>query len=46
MSLDFTQGGILRKDDRFEVVFNPGADKREKGVLGQIDLDAAPWIQC
>ena len=34
--LDFTQEGILRKDDLFEVVFDPGADKREKGVPGQI----------
>ena len=41
MSLDFTQEGILRKDDCFKVVFNPGADKREKGILGQIILDSA-----
>ncbi len=27
---------MIRKDDLFEVVFNPGADKREKGVLRQI----------
>src|SRR6185437_1588707 len=29
----FTQGGISRKDDLFKVVFNPGADKREKDIL-------------
>jgi hypothetical protein len=34
--LDFTQEGILRKDDLFKVVFNPGADKREKDILGKI----------
>jgi hypothetical protein len=34
--LDFTQEGILRKDDLFKVVFDPGADKREKRVPGQI----------
>ncbi len=28
--------GILRKDDLFEVVFNPGSDKREKRILGQV----------
>ena len=44
MSLDFTQEGILRKDDRFKVVFDPGADKREKGVLGQIDPRSAPVL--
>ena len=27
-----------RKDDSFKVVFYPGADKREKGILGQIVL--------
>jgi hypothetical protein len=27
---------MLLKDDLFEVVFDPGADKREKGVLRQI----------
>jgi len=27
-----------RKDDPFEVVFYPGADKREKGILGKILL--------
>jgi hypothetical protein len=35
-TLDFTQRGISRKDDPFKVVFNPGADKREKGILRQI----------
>ena len=47
MLLDFTQGGILRKDDGFKVVFDPGADKREKGIPGQIMLDTAPvlWIR-
>jgi len=30
--LDFTQEGILRKDDLFKVVFDPGADKREKRI--------------
>ena len=35
MTLDFTQEGILRKDDLFEVVFDPGADKREKSIPGQ-----------
>jgi hypothetical protein len=27
---------MLREHDLFEVVLNPGADKREKGILGQI----------
>ena len=27
-----------RKDDLFKVVFYPGADKREKGILGKILL--------
>jgi hypothetical protein len=36
LTLDFTQRGISRKDDPFKVVFNPGADKREKGILRQI----------
>jgi hypothetical protein len=27
---------MLLKDDLFEVVFDPGADKREKGILSQI----------
>jgi hypothetical protein len=34
--LDFTQEGILRKNDLFKVVFDPGADKREKSIPGQI----------
>ena len=40
-TLDFTQGGTNRKDDSFKVVFYPGADKREKGILGQIVLQIA-----
>ena len=44
MSLDFTQGGILRKDDGFKVVFDPGADKREKGIPGQIILEFNPAL--
>ena len=36
LTLGYSQGGILRKDDLFKVVSNPGADKREKGILGQI----------
>src|SRR3981081_1870655 len=32
--LSFTQFGILRKDDFFEVVLDPGPDKLEKRVLG------------
>jgi hypothetical protein len=27
---------MLREGDLFEVVLNPGADKREKRILGQI----------
>jgi hypothetical protein len=27
---------MLREDDLFKVVLNPGADKREKRILGQI----------
>ena len=27
---------MLRESDFLEVVFDPGADKREKGVLGKI----------
>jgi hypothetical protein len=38
MTLEITQGGMNRKDDLFEVVFYPGADKREKGILGEILL--------
>jgi hypothetical protein len=41
MSLDVTQKGILRKDDSFEVIFDPEADEREKGVLGKIVLEPA-----
>jgi len=41
--LDFTQEGILRKDDLFKVVFNPGADKREKRILGQT-VQCAAWF--
>jgi hypothetical protein len=40
--LDFTQEGILRKDDLFKVVFYPGADKREKIALGKI----VPCVAC
>ena len=29
---------MLLKDDLFEVVFDPGADKRENGVLSPITL--------
>jgi len=32
-TLDFTEGGILWEDNFFEVVFNPGSDKREKRIL-------------
>jgi hypothetical protein len=35
-ALDFTEKGILRKDDLFEVVFDPGSDKREKRILGPV----------
>ena len=38
MTLEITQGGMNRKDDLFKVVFYPGADKREKGILGEILL--------
>ena len=31
---------MLREHDLFEVVLNPGADKREKLVLGQITRPA------
>src|ERR1700750_1689800 len=31
---------MLREGDLFEVVLNPGADKREKRILGQITLSA------
>ena len=31
---------MLREGDFFEVILNPGADKREKGILGQITLNA------
>src|ERR1700730_13932618 len=33
-TLPFTQFGILRKDDFFEVVLDPGPDKLEKRILG------------
>src|ERR1017187_175235 len=33
-TLSFTQFGILRKDDLFKVVLDPGPDKREKRILG------------
>src|SRR5258708_3153993 len=33
-TLTFTQLGILRKDDFFKVVLDPGPDKREKRILG------------
>jgi len=32
-TLAFAQFGILRKDDSFEVVIDPGPDKVEKRVL-------------
>src|SRR4030088_201315 len=32
-TLSFTQFGILRKDDFFEVVLDPGPDKLEKWIL-------------
>src|ERR1700682_1117684 len=32
-TLPFTQFGILRKDDFFEVVLDPGPDKLEKWIL-------------
>ena len=35
-ALDVSEKGVLRKDDLFEVVFNPGSDKREKRILGQV----------
>jgi hypothetical protein len=42
--LDFTQEGILRKDDLFKVVFDPGADKREKWIPGQtVPCAAMSW---
>ena len=28
--------GILRKDDPFKVVFDPGSDKREDRILGPV----------
>jgi hypothetical protein len=31
---------MLREDDLFKVVLHPGADKREKRILGQIALNA------
>jgi len=47
LPLDFTQRGISRKDDLFKVVFNPGADKREKGILRQIiQLTALRFIRA
>ncbi len=33
-TFNVTQFGILRKDDSFEVVFNPGTDKVEKQAPG------------
>src|SRR5277367_2383802 len=35
-ALNIAEKGVLRKDDSFEVVFNPGSDKREKRILGQV----------
>ena len=35
-ALDFTEKGMLRKDDLFKVVFDPGSDKREKRILGPV----------
>ena len=40
-SLEGTQGGMLLEDDVFEVVQDPGADKREKGGLSKILLAPA-----
>src|SRR5262249_11535847 len=37
-TLDVTQFGMLRKDDPFEVVFNPGTDKVEKRGLGPVPV--------
>jgi len=41
LTLDYSQGGILREHNVFKIIMktiasNPGADKREKGILGQI----------
>src|ERR1700691_827892 len=35
-ALDFTERGMLRKDDLFKVVFDPGSDKREERILGPV----------
>src|SRR5947209_18109237 len=35
-TLDVTQLGMLRKDDAFEVVFDPGTDEVEKRCLGPV----------
>jgi hypothetical protein len=34
----FTQFGIIRKDDFFEAVLNPGPDKLEKWILAPAPL--------
>ena len=36
---------MIRKDDIFKVVFDPGADKREKGILRQITQCPLP-LSC
>jgi hypothetical protein len=38
-TLDISKGRMLPKDDLFEVVGDPGADKREKRSLGQVSPD-------
>jgi hypothetical protein len=35
-ALDFTEKGMLRKDDLFKVVFDPGSDKRKDWILGPV----------
>src|SRR6516164_9004192 len=35
-TLNVTQFGMLKKDDAFEVVFDPGTDKVEKLCLGPV----------
>src|SRR5262249_13627034 len=39
-TLHVTQFGVLRKDDAFEVVLNPGTDKVEKQCLGPVPRPA------
>src|SRR5437763_16300793 len=45
-TLDVTQFGLLRKDDAFEVVFDPGTDKVEQLCLGPVPAicgDTGSW---